>query len=513
MTAAAPAPKPIKTAVSPTRADNYPEWYQQVIKAADMAENSGVRGCMVIKPWGFGVWDLVKNDLDRRFKDTGHENAYFPLFIPLSLIAKEATHVDGFAKEMAVVTHHRVSMKDGKMVPDGLLEEPLVVRPTSETIIGEAFARWVNSYRDLPLLINQWCNVVRWEMRTRLFLRTAEFLWQEGHTAHANEKEAMEETRTMLDVYAAHCNEALALPVIKGYKSPAERFPGAVITMGIETMMQDGKALQAGTSHYLGQNFSKPAGIKFQNKEGVEEFAYTTSWGASTRLIGNIIMAHADDNGLRLPPRVAPQQVVIVPIFREEADRASVLDYANKVAAAIKAQSYANEAVRVKVDTRDLAGPDKRWQWIKKGVPLVLEVGPRDVEGQNVAVTKRTTLDAKKEIVNFAVFAAQAPQLLSEVHTTLFSEAEALLGRRMRTDIKTYDELKAFFGPSGEDSYNTGQGFVRAKWCGEEEAYTAKLKELGLTIRCIPLEQTGTPGVCLMTGKPATEEIIIARAY
>ena len=389
---AVPAAKAPKTAISPTRAENYPEWYQQVIRGADMAEMSGVRGCMVIKPWGNGIWELIKADLDRRFKETGHENAYFPIFIPLSLLQKEADHVEGFAKEMAVVTHHRLVNRDGKLVPDGELEEPMVVRPTSETIIGEAFARWVKSYRDLPLLINQWANVVRWEMRTRLFLRTAEFLWQEGHTAHASEGEAREETMKMLNVYVDFYRDVMALPCIPGEKTPGERFPGAVNTYTFEAMMQDGKALQAGTSHYLGQNFSKAANISFQNKSGEMEFAHTTSWGVSTRLIGGLVMGHSDDDGLRLPPAIAPQQVVIVPILRDEAEATRIMLYCEQVASQLRGQNYLGQPVRVKIDSRDLPGPDKRWQWIRKGVPLILEIGPRDVEGGNVALTRRLDL-------------------------------------------------------------------------------------------------------------------------
>jgi prolyl-tRNA synthetase len=507
------SPKAVKTAITPTRAEDYPEWYQQVIRGADMAEMSGVRGCMVIKPWGFGTWDLLKEDLDRRFKATGHENAYFPLFIPLSLLEREASHVEGFAKEMAVVTHHRLVQKDGKLVPDGELDEPLIVRPTSETIIGEAFARWVKSYRDLPVLINQWCNVVRWEMRTRIFLRTSEFLWQEGHTAHATEQEARDETALMLKVYQQSVEEVLAIPVIPGRKTEGEKFPGAEETYCIEAMMQDGKALQAGTSHYLGQNFAKASGIEFQNASGVIQHAYTTSWGVSTRLIGGMIMAHADDNGLRLPPRVAPQQIVIVPILRDAAENEKVLAYAEEVAAVCRGQAYGGLPVRVKVDGRDLASADKRWQWIKKGVPLILEVGPRDVAEGKVALTRRTALEAKKEFIDRAAFVAQVPSMLADIHATLYREAEAILHGRTRHDIKTWAELEAYFGESGEKSFTEGQGFVRAKWNKDEAAFTPKLKALGLTIRCIPADQTGSHGLCILTGTPAVEEIIIARSY
>jgi prolyl-tRNA synthetase len=513
--AAKPASPSVKTAITPTRADNYPEWYQQVIRGADMAEMSGVRGCMVIKPWGYGLWELLARDLDQRFKDTGHENAYFPLFIPLSLIEKEADHVAGFAKEMAVVTHHRVVQgEDGKLHPAGELEEPLIVRPTSETIIGEAFARWVKSYRDLPLLINQWANVVRWEMRPRIFLRTAEFLWQEGHTAHASEAEARAEVMTMLKVYQDVAEQVLALPVIAGEKTPGERFPGAVDTFCIEAMMQDGKALQAGTSHYLGQNFAEAAGIRFQNKDGAIETAYTTSWGVSTRLIGAVIMTHADDNGLRLPPAVAPQQVVIVPILREGADNEQVLAFCNEVVQQARTQSYQGSRIRIKLDDRDLPSADKRWQWIKKGVPLIVEIGPKDVEKGSVALTRRVDLEAKKEFIPLADFTAQLPAMLQASHDALYQAALAIRQQRLRTDITTLEQFKAYFGESGDESYTKGQGFVQAWWNGDEEAAEPLLKAMGLTIRCIPFDQPkGQTGPCVLTGQQANKQVIFARAY
>jgi len=352
--------KPAKTAITPTRQQDYPEWYQQVIKGADLAENSPVRGCMVIKPWGYALWENMQRVLDKMFKDTGHQNAYFPLFIPMSFLEKEAQHVEGFAKECAVVTHHRLE-SDGKggLRPAGPLEEPLVVRPTSETIIGACYAKWIQSYRDLPILINQWANVVRWEMRTRLFLRTAEFLWQEGHTAHATAEEAMEETRKMLEVYADFAERFMAVPVIKGEKTAGERFPGAVITYSIEAMMQDRKALQAGTSHFLGQNFARAQEIKFQSQSGETEFAWTTSWGVSTRLIGALIMTHADDDGLVLPPRLAPSHVVIIPIYRDDAQRAEVLEYCQSLRGELVDQRLDDQHVRVDIDDRDLRGGEK----------------------------------------------------------------------------------------------------------------------------------------------------------
>ncbi|MEO8497665.1 MAG: proline--tRNA ligase, partial [Planctomycetota bacterium] len=388
--------KPPKNAISPTREEDYPEWYQQVIKAAELAENSDVRGCMVIRPWGYAIWENMQRVLDRKFKDTGHVNAYFPIFIPLSFIEKEAAHVEGFAKECAVVTHHRLEPgPDGKLIPAGPLEEPYIVRPTSETIIGATYARWVQSYRDLPILINQWANVVRWEMRTRLFLRTAEFLWQEGHTAHATSEEAIHETRQMLDVYADFAENYMAMPVIKGEKTEGERFPGAVQTFAIEAMMQDRKALQAGTSHFLGQNFSKVQEIKFQDQNGKEEYCWTTSWGVSTRLVGGLIMTHSDDDGLIIPPRLAPKHVVILPIYRNDEERSQVIPYCESLKRELEAQSFSDGKVEVMLDDRDLRGGDKAWQHIKKGVPLRAEVGPKDIAKNGVFLSRRDTGEKK----------------------------------------------------------------------------------------------------------------------
>ncbi len=378
-----------RTAIIPTRSEDFPEWYQQVIKAADMAENSAVRGSMVIKPWGYAIWEKIQRQLDDRIKALGHENAYFPLFIPLSFLQKEAEHVEGFAKECAVVTHHRLEEKDGKLVPAAPLEEPLIVRPTSETIIGDAYSRWIESWRDLPLLINQWANVVRWEMRPRLFLRTTEFLWQEGHTVHASEREALEETHQMLDMYKTFCEEVLAIPIITGEKSPGERFPGAVHTFTIEAMTQDRKALQGGTSHYLGQNFSKAQGIQFCNQDGQQEFGYTTSWGVTTRLIGGMIMVHGDDNGLCLPPRIAPKHVVIIPVIPKPELEQEILAYADTVQNHLSDLFFHNDPITVHVDRRDRRGGEKNWEWIKKGVPIRIEVGPRDLEGQSITLFTR----------------------------------------------------------------------------------------------------------------------------
>jgi prolyl-tRNA synthetase len=502
------------TAITPTRAQDYPEWYQQIIKEAELAELSVVRGCMVIRPWGYGIWEGIQKDLDARFKATGHENAYFPLFIPLSFLQKEVEHVEGFAKECAVVTHHRLEVKDGKLIPapDSKLEEPLIVRPTSETIIGESFARWVESYRDLPVLINQWANVVRWEMRTRVFLRTAEFLWQEGHTAHASEKEAMEETMRMLDVYSTFAEDVLAMPVIKGEKSEGERFPGAVRTFCIESMMQDRKALQAGTSHYLGQNFAKASNIKFLNEKGETEYAYTTSWGVSTRLIGGLIMTHADDDGMRVPPRVAPKQVVVIPVIPKDELRGAVMEYADKVAASLHDASYAGEKVRLHIDKRDMRGGDKAWSWIKKGAPIRIEIGPRDIESGSVVLLRRDKGVKEKEFVKLTELKERIEDVLEEIQRNYFNEASARLKAHTVDNIDNFEDLKKFLTPKNEANPEIHGGFVLAKWCGEKGTED-KLSELKATIRCIPLQQRGTSGRCIITGKPATTDVIIAKSY
>ena len=440
-------PQQVKTAISPRRDQDFPEWYQQVVKAADLAENSDVRGCMVIKPWGYGLWENMQRALDRMFKDTGHKNAYFPLFIPIAYLEKEAAHVEGFAKECAVVTHHRLEIgADGKMVPapSAKLTEPLVIRPTSETIIGATYAKWVQSWRDLPILINQWCNVVRWELRTRLFLRTTEFLWQEGHTAHETETEAREETVRMLGVYETFAREHLAIPVYAGEKSEGERFPGAVQTLCIEAMVQDRKAIQAGTSHFLGQNFSKASGIKFQSRAGQEEHAWTTSWGVSTRLVGTLLMAHADDDGLILPPRVAPTHVVILPITPKEDTKAAVLAAAHTLAARIREENFYRVPVEVEVDARDLNGGVKSWEWIKKGVPIRVEIGPRDLEKGTVAVSRRDQGVKEKQFLPMEEFAARVPETLQAMQTNLYERALAYRDANTR-DLDTTEEFYAFF--------------------------------------------------------------------
>jgi prolyl-tRNA synthetase len=501
-----------KTAITPTREEDYPEWYQQVVKGADLAENSPVRGCMVIKPWGWGIWENMQRVLDRAFKETGHVNAYFPLFIPLSFFEREAQHVEGFAKECAVVTHHRLEPDgEGGLKPAGPLEEPLVVRPTSETIIGETYAKWVQSYRDLPILINQWANVVRWEMRPRVFLRTAEFLWQEGHTAHATKEEALEETMKMLDVYADFAENVMAVPVIKGEKTPAERFPGAVNTLCIEAVMQDRKALQAGTSHFLGQNFSKASNIQFLNAEGKQEFAWTTSWGVSTRLIGALIMVHSDDDGLVLPPRLAPKHVVLLPIYRDASERSGVLEYVNDLANELRHVPYFDGKIQVDVDDRDIRGGDKVWQHIKKGVPLRVEVGPRDIQSNSVFVGRRDQGPKEKKAVPRDEFVATVAETLDDIQTSLFNKAAALRESVMHP-VDSLAEFEEYFTPKNPDKPEIHGGFALAHWA-DDPAVEEKLKELKVTARCIPLAGPEEPGKCIFTGKPSNKRVVFAKAY
>lgn len=501
-----------KTAIQPTRSEDYPEWYQKVIDAADLAENSPVRGCMVIKPWGWAIWENMQRVLDRMFKDTGHENAYFPLFIPLSFLQKEADHVEGFAKECAVVTHHRLEPgPDGKLrpAPSAQLEEPLIVRPTSETIIGSVYAQWVQSYRDLPILINQWANVVRWEMRTRMFLRTAEFLWQEGHTAHATEAEAREETMKMLGVYADFAENYMAMPVIRGEKTAGERFPGAVNTYSIEAMMQDGKALQAGTSHFLGQNFAKAQQIKFQSQQGQEEFAWTTSWGVSTRLIGGLIMTHSDDDGLVLPPRLAPKHVVLLPIYRSDEERTQVLEYVNSLKRELESQRYDDAPVRVIVDDRDIRGGEKNWYHVKRGVPLRVEVGPRDIADNALMVSRRDT--GTKAKTPRAELVAQVAAKLTEIQDALFARALELRQSKSQT-IDSLDDFRDFFTPKNQKKPEIHGGFALCHWHDDPQV-DALLKEMKVTIRCIPLDAPAEDGKCVITGKPSQRRVIFAKSY
>ncbi len=500
-----------------TRKQNYPEWYQNVVAEADMAENSVSPGCMVMKAWGYGLWERIQRVLDDKIKETGHENYYFPMFIPLSFFQKEADHVEGFAKEMAVVTHSRLVNENEKLVPSSPLDEPLIVRPTSETIIADSFAKWVKSYRDLPILLNQWANVVRWEMRPRLFLRTREFLWQEGHTVHATSKDAEEETVRMLEVYRDFAENALAMPVLTGRKPEHEKFPGAIDTYCIEAMMQDGKALQAGTSHFLGQNFAKSANIKFVNQNNEPEYAYTTSWGVSTRLIGGAIMSHADDDGMVVPPHVAPYQVVIVPLIKKPEDTARILAYIDNLQKQIKTQTAFGEKIRVKIDTRDKPSVDKVWEWIRKGSPMVCEIGPRDVESNGLMVKERIFLNQPegKKIMKTEEFITLVGQRLEELQSIMFSKAKARLDANIRTDITTPENFAAYFANSNEwieDGKSAKVAFVRGKWCGDPTTEEI-LKSMKITIRCIPFEQSGTTGKCLLTGREATVDVIYARSY
>ncbi|HKY81994.1 MAG TPA: proline--tRNA ligase [Sphingobium sp.] len=508
----------MKHALSVTREQDFAAWYQAVVSEADMAEESGVRGSMVIRPWGYGIWERIQKLLDDRIKATGHENCYFPLFIPLSYFEKEAEHVDGFAKEMAVVTHHRLIQKDGKLIPDpeAKLEEPLVVRPTSETVIGAAFSRWVQSWRDLPVLINQWANVVRWEMRTRMFLRTAEFLWQEGHTAHATVDEAMEETMKMLEVYRSFAEECIALPVVAGEKPENERFPGAVATYSIEAMMQDGKALQAGTSHFLGTTFSRAQNIKFQNAEGQQELAQTTSWGVSTRMIGGLIMVHGDDDGLRVPPRVAPYQIVVVPMLRDTEEDAAILDYCGELVAELNRLDVFREPVRALLDRRPAKAANKRWSWVKKGAPIILEVGGRDVAGGNVSMLRRDQLyraDGKldSQIVGKGDFVGQATAVLEEVQNALFAEANARLQGNIDKSITALDDLKAYFRGAKKP------GWALVQWSKPTGPGLDKiiewLKGEKLTLRNVPLGADAADGACIFTGDSAVERVLVGRSY
>lgn len=501
-----------RTAIEPKRSDDFPEWYQQVLTAADMAENSEVRGCMVVKPWGYGLWEQIQRHLDQLFKETGHENAYFPLFIPLSYLQKEADHVEGFAKECAVVTHHRLEADDdGQLVPAGELTEPLVVRPTSETIIGAAFARWVESYRDLPLLLNQWANVVRWELRPRLFLRTAEFLWQEGHTAHETEKEALDETRQMLEVYETFAREYLALPVLVGEKSESERFPGAVQTLCIEAMVQDRKAVQAGTSHFLGQNFSKAAGIEFLGRDNQQHHAYTTSWGVSTRLIGTLIMAHGDDNGVQIPPRVAPSQVIIIPIIPKEKFRDEVLEACQEFASKLRKQRWHDDTLRVKIDKKDQQGGVKSWGWIKKGAPLRVEIGPRDIKAGTVFVGRRDRDAKDKQSYNQDDFLEAVSGLLQEIQDGLYQRALAFRDQHL-TPLNTKEEFYTFFTPQNTDKPEIHGGFALTHWNGSAEVEDQIKEDLKVTIRCIPFDAS-EPGTCPFSGEPSSQRVVWAKSY
>ncbi len=502
-----------KTAITPTREQDYPEWYQQVVKNADLAENSPVRGCMVIKPWGYALWENIQRVLDEKFKATGHKNAYFPLFIPKSFLEKEAQHVEGFAKECAVVTHHRLEAGEGgKLVPAGELEEPLIVRPTSETIIGAMFSKWIQSYRDLPLLINQWANVVRWEMRTRLFLRTAEFLWQEGHTAHSTAEEAVEETRKMLELYADFARDYMAMPVITGEKTASERFPGAVSTYCIEAMMQDRKALQAGTSHFLGQNFSKASDIRFQDSNGKEEFAWTTSWGVSTRLVGGLVMTHGDDDGLIIPPRLAPSHVVIIPVIHGDDTASEVMQYCERLALELGEVCYDGRRLIAEVDKREGRGGEKVWSWIKKGVPVYLEIGPRDIKTDSVFVGRRDKGRRERYSQSRAEFVGSVGNLMDEIQKSLFERA---LKQQQDNTLKidSIEDFYTFFTPRNREKPEVHGGFALCHWNGSSEVEEKLKKDLNVTIRCIPTDAVEEEGKCIVSGEVSRRRVVFGKSY
>ena len=503
----------------------FPDWYQAVVREADMAEVSPTRGAMIIKPWGYGVWERIQQTMDRRIKAMGVDNCYFPLFIPLGFFAKEAEHVDGFAKEMAVVTHHRLKSIDGKLQPDpdAKLEEPLIVRPTSETIIGDAFSRWIKSHRDLPLKINQWANVVRWEMRTRLFLRTSEFLWQEGHTAHADRDDALASTLQALEMYREFSETVLAMPVVAGEKPEHERFPGADATYSIEAMMQDGKALQAGTSHYLGTSFAHAQAIRFQSDAGSLDYCHTSSWGTSTRLIGGVIMTHGDDDGLRLPPAIAPRQIVIVPMLRDKPEDAEVLVFGEALVQALNDGMALGEPIRALLDVKAQKSAEKRWNWVRRGAPIIVELGPRDVAAGMISFMRRDDLrdgdKIKSRTLSRDDFIAAAPALLADIQQTLFDEAKQRLDANIVRGIQDFAALTEYFGAAAEDDEDTVafRGWARVAWSrptGEAlEAVVRRLKAQKLTIRNAPMDQPASFGACIFTGARGVEEVLIGRAY
>lgn len=485
-----------------SRSEDYAQWYNDLVIKGGLADYSAVRGCMVIKPYGFALWEFMRDALDRMFKETGHVNAYFPLFIPKSFLSKEAAHVEGFAKECAVVTHYRLKNDpNGKGIivdPDAKLEEELIIRPTSETIIWNTYKDWIQSYRDLPLLINQWANVVRWEMRTRLFLRTAEFLWQEGHTAHSNQQEAIEEAERMLEVYATFAEEYMAMPVIRGIKTASERFAGAVETYCIEALMQDGKALQAGTSHFLGQNFAKAFDVKFSDKENKLDYVWATSWGVSTRLVGALVMAHSDDEGLILPPQIAPHQVVIIPIYKGDDQRALVTEKVNEIM-----KEFKTLGIRVKYDNNDNARPGWKYaEYEMKGVPVRLAIGARDLEKNEIEVVRRDTKE--KRIVPIAGLATYVESLLKEVQQNMYNKAKSYRDSHI-TSADNWDEFVRLLDDKG--------GFISAHWDGTAETEETIKERTKATIRCIPLDNKKEDGKCILTGRPSTQRVLFARAY
>jgi prolyl-tRNA synthetase len=486
----------------PPRKDDYSLWYNELVKKADLAEHSDVRGCMVIKPYGYSIWEKMQQALDKMFKDTGHVNAYFPLFIPKSFLAREAAHVEGFAKECAIVTHYRLKNDpDGSGVivdPEARLEEELIVRPTSETVIWNSYKKWIQSYRDLPILINQWANIVRWEMRTRLFLRTAEFLWQEGHTAHATAEEAVRETLLILDLYADFAEHFMAMPVIKGRKSEGEKFPGAVDTYCIEALMQDGKALQAGTSHFLGQNFARAFDVQFATREGKLEYVWGTSWGVSTRLMGALIMAHSDDDGLILPPRLAPIQVVIVPVFKNEEELNALRTRLDPII-----EDYRRQQITVKLDDRDTHKPGYKFaEWELKGVPVRLTIGPRDLAQGTVEVSRRDTRE--KQVMPLEQVVVNTLVLLNDIQKNIYRKALEFR-KQLTTPVQSYDEFKQVIEEKG--------GFIAAHWDGTRETEEIIKEETRATIRCIPLDAPEEEGRCVYSGRPSRRRVLFARAY
>lgn len=494
-----------QSAITPTRTENYSEWYLAVIKAADMAEHSSVRGCMVMKPWGFGIWEQIQSLLNQEIKAQGHQNVYFPLLIPLSSLEKEAEHVEGFAKECAVVTHSRLIKEGERLVPAGKLEEPFIIRPTSEMIIGEMLAKWISSYRDLPLLLNQWANVIRWEMRPRLFLRTSEFLWQEGHTAHATSEEAHQHVLKMLYVYERFCIDMLAIPVILGEKTKNERFPGAVATYTLEAMMQDGKALQCGTSHDLGQNFSKAAEISFMTNQGSREYAWTTSWGVTTRLIGALIMVHSDDNGLIVPPRIAPSHLVIIPFIPSSKQAPEIQSYCYTLQQELQKNLYHKDRIKVVLDNRSMTNGEKKWHWIKKGIPICVEIGPKEVSENTVTLFRRFPDIQLKERISKETLVEVLPKMLDDIQIGLYEKA---LQFQQNNIVHCHDqtELYAFF-------HKGKKGFVTAYFCGNESIEKQLQQELGITVRCLPLSFQERLGKCIFTNALESRIAIFAKAY
>lgn len=498
----------MKKAIAPVRAENFAEWYQEVLRVAGLAEHAPVRGCMIIKPDGYAIWENIQSILDKKFKSLGVQNAYFPLFIPLSFLEKEAEHIEGFAKECAVVTHTRLEAgPDGKLIPASPLEEPLIVRPTSETIIGASFAKWIESYRDLPMKLNQWCNVVRWEMRPRLFLRTSEFLWQEGHTAHASAEEALAMSREMLEVYADFAENILAIPVIRGEKSEGERFPGAVNTFTFEAMMQDGKALQMGTSHFMGTNFARSCNIQFLNEGGTREFANTTSWGVTTRMIGAVVMTHGDDNGLVVPPKIASKHIVIIPFTVKEESKAETLSFCHNLASRLREVTYGNNTLQVFVDERNMRGGEKSWDAVKKGIPIRIEVGQRDIEAGKFPVFLRCEEKTQSQPFTKEEFLARVTGLLDQVHETIYQRA---LNHR-KANIVEVSSLTDFKEVFSEEVFPNR--FALVPFSGDKALEAKIQKDYGVTIRCIPHNQPPSKSTCLFTKSSGAKQAIFAKSY